>query len=437
MLHLDKLRPPQKPERFKLWLAGLVVIIGFLSTFLSRGIGDSYMVFLVALEGEFGWSRTALTGVYSVYMLATGFSAPFWGYCFDRFGPRATYVSGMLILGIDMLLASLSTSLWHFYITTGVLAGVASSALGMVPASNLISRWFSARRATVIAIAHAGFGLGLMVMLPLAQLSIDTAGWRHTYITMGAGLLILLPVVLVLPWRHLAAGSSAAMPSTAVATLFAPVSSGSGTRMRTSHGPTILQALATREFWLLVQVLFFTAAGMYGVLVQTVAYLVDLGLSPLRAAAIFGTSAMLSVIGVIASGIVCDLYGHRLTATVSFCGTALGIVALLAFSYETVTWFLLVYMFLFGLSQGARGPIVSTLTTRIFSGSSLGAIYGAIFLLMSVGAAAGAFGAGLLHDLTGSYRPTFILSIICIAVAAAPFWLSRRLGSHVWNLTDR
>ncbi|TWG96420.1 sugar phosphate permease [Mesorhizobium sp. J18] len=406
--------------------AVLVVVIGFFMTFVSRGLGDSFMVFLVALENEFGWSRSSLAGVYSVYMLAAGVSAPLWGYYFDRFGPRATYASGLLILGAVMVLAGRSTQIWQLYVTAGVLSGVAGSALGMIPASNLISRWFNDRRASVIAVAHAGIGMGIVVVVPLAQMSIDASGWRSTYALMGLVPLALLPVVLVMPWRRLAAGTPSPDPGSGLVEIADPDAAGRGAR----SGFTMRQALATTEFWLLVQVFFFTAAGMYGVMVQTVPYLISAGLTPLQAATAFGSSAMLSIFGVIAAGVLSDIYGYRFTATVSFCGTLLGIIALLVFSSLPTAWLLLTYVLLFGLSQGARGPIVSALTSWIFAGSSFGTIYGAIFMLMSLGGAVGGFGGGLLHDLSGSYLPGFAVSMLCVSVACSAFWMSARLGNQ-------
>ena len=42
----------------------------------GRGLGDTYTVFIVPLEREFHWTRSELTGVYSIYLLVNGFTAP-------------------------------------------------------------------------------------------------------------------------------------------------------------------------------------------------------------------------------------------------------------------------------------------------------------------------------------------------------------------------
>jgi len=82
---------------------------------------------------------------------------------------------------------------------------------------------------------------------------------------------------------------------------------------------------------------------------------------------------------------------------------------------------------MFGLSQGARGPIVSTMTTRIFRGSALSMIHGALWLAMSVGAAGGTLLAGIFYDTYESYLLGSSVSVMFIIVAALPFWVSDRL----------
>ena len=72
-------------------------------------------------------------------------------------------------------------------------------------------------------------------------------------------------------------------------------------------------------------------------------------------------------------------------------------------------------------AQGARGPIVSTMSNRIFAGRSAGTIYGTIYAAMSVGGAVGSLAGGILHDASGGYRAVFLMSLAAIALAAEPF----------------
>ena len=62
------------------------------------------------------------------------------------------------------------------------------------------------------------------------------------------------------------------------------------------------------------------------------------------------------------------------------------------------------------------------MSTRLFAGSQVGSIYGLIYACNAVGAALGSLMAGLLHDWTGSYRPSFVFSVCSLFIAGLPFW---------------
>jgi MFS family permease len=82
---------------------------------------------------------------------------------------------------------------------------------------------------------------------------------------------------------------------------------------------------------------------------------------------------------------------------------------------------------LFGIAQGARGPIVSSLCAKLFPGTGLATIYGTIYACMSVGAAVGSLISGVLHDVTGGYQASFVFAMLMVLIAIAPFWTSPAL----------
>lgn len=393
-------------------MAAGVLVLCFAFNFIGRGVGDTYMVFLLPLEKEFGWHRSQMTSVYSALMIVSGLAAPLGGMVFERWGPRVLYAGGLSLLGTGYFLASKVTALWQFYVCISLIGGLGIAAIGMVPAAALISRWFRKRMSTAIGLAYAGFGCGSLLIVPLAQTLIDADGWRHAYQVIGATLLVLLPVSLAVPWTTIRAG----LPSLVVPRY----------RVHAGVGP-VRAALRQRTFWRLVQVMFFTAVGMYLIIVQSVAYLVDVGFTPLEAATAFGAAGALSVLGVSSAGWLADRFGHRRAATVSFAGTFLGTSLLFAMSFGANLWLLAAYVLLFGICQGARGPLIAGLSARLFSGPGQATIYGVIFACMSVGSGIGALLAGVLHDLTAGYRAGFVLSMICVLLAAMPFWTSDAL----------
>lgn len=381
----------------------------FVLNMLGRGMGDTYAVFLLPLERDFGWTRSQVTGVYSVYLLVNGFTAPLVGLFFDRLGPRWVYGAGVACLGAAFVLASTLATLWQFYLFIGVLVGLAVSLNGMVPASALLSRWFRKRLSTAIGIAFSAVGAGTLVFVPLAQYLVTAYDWRTAYRGLGFALLALAPVVvLAFPWRAMQAGHPALQVARA---------KGAG------GGTTVREALRTRTFWSLSQIFFCTATAMFSMLVQLVAFFIDAGFSPLTAATAYGALGMLSAFSVMMSGPVAERFGYRQAATASFVGTGTGILLLVALTAAPSTLLLGAFVLVFGLCMGVRGPIVSSVSARLFAGPNVATIYGAIYATNALGAAFGAFMGGLLHDLTGGYVAGLALALVFVVLAALPFWM--------------
>jgi MFS family permease len=381
----------------------------FLFNLLGRGSGDTYAVFLLPLEREFGWARSQLTSVYSMYLLVGAFIAPLAGTLFDRFGPRATYGGGLACLAAAFFLASSLGNLWEFYLFVGVMIGVGVGLVGMVPASALLTRWYRARLSTAIGVAFSATGMGGLVFVPLAQALIGAYDWRSTYRILAALLLLAVPVALfAIPWKSFLAGLQDSVGA------------------RHARGPGegwgVRSAMGTRLYWALVQVFFFTAMAMFIVLVQAVVYLIDIGFSPITAATAYGITGMLSVASVSTSGLLAERFGFRQVVSASFAGTASGVLVLLALSYAPSVALLALFVLVFGLCMGVRGPIISAIATRHFAGPRVATIYGTIYSANAIGAAFGSLMGGVLHDLTGGYRTGFALSVCAVALAVAPFW---------------
>jgi predicted MFS family arabinose efflux permease len=381
----------------------------FALNMLGRGMGDTYTVFLQPIERDFGWSRSQLTSVYSVYLLVNGFIAPLVGLAFDRAGPRWVYTAGLATLGLAFALAGSLQNLWHFYLLVGAMVGVGVSMTGMVPASALLARWYRARLSIAIGIAFSGVGVGTVLLVPLAQALVSTWDWRTTYHALGAVLLVAAVLVpLVVPWRRFAAGDPALGPP-------APRPGAA------AGGWTLREAARTRVYRSLAAVFFCTAMGMFAVIVQLVVFLIDAGFSPLTAAAVFGIIGMLSALSVMSSGFVAERFGYRQTVTASFAGSMSGVMILLLISLWPSALLLAVFVPVFGLCMGVRGPIVSSVCTRTFAGPRVATIYGTIYSTNALGAAVGSLMGGILHDVTGGYAAACAFSLLCLAAAATPF----------------
>ena len=389
--------------------ATLVVILAFVMNLLSRGIGETFAVFLLPIESEMGWSRTTLAGIYAIYMGAHGLAAVVIGWFVDRVGPRVVYTIGLLAYGLAFLLAQFGTEPWHFYLTTGVMAGIAMTAIGMTTATVLITRWYHGPRARqlspAIGIAYSGMGAGVILWIPITNALIEMLGWRETYRTLGIILCVLAVIVYVLPWSKL---QLTPLPMSR----FGSVLGGS----KDGH---LRAALKTKMFWLLFVIMFITAVAMYLVGPQMVAYLVSVGFDSTVASLAFSINGFLTVFGIAGTGWLARYFGMKRVATISYAMSITAVILLACLTVLPVMALLALAILPLGLSQGARGPIVSVQASQAFSGQGLGAIYGAITMGVGLGGMSGAWLSGVFYDVTGGY----VLSYSCFR-CLCPSWVS-------------
>ena len=395
--------------------ATLVVILAFVMNLLSRGIGETFAVFLLPIESEMGWSRTTLAGIYAIYMGAHGLAAVVIGWFVDRVGPRVVYTIGLLAYGLAFLLAQFGTEPWHFYLTTGVMAGIAMTAIGMTTATVLITRWYHGPRARqlspAIGIAYSGMGAGVILWIPITNALIEMLGWRETYRTLGIILCVLAVIVYVLPWSKL---QLTPLPMSR----FGSVLGGS----KDGH---LRAALKTKMFWLLFVNMFITAVAMYLVGPQMVAYLVSVGFDSTVASLAFSINGFLTVFGIAGTGWLARYFGMKRVATISYAMSITAVILLACLTVLPVMALLALAILPLGLSQGARGPIVSVQASQAFSGQGLGAIYGAITMGVGLGGMSGAWLSGVFYDVTGGYILSYCVSVVCALMGVGLFWMIR------------
>jgi MFS family permease len=364
-----------------------------------------------------GWSRTTLAGIYAIYMGAHGLAAVVIGWFVDRVGPRVVYTIGLLAYGLAFLLAQFGTEPWHFYLTTGVMAGIAMTAIGMTTATVLITRWYHGPRARqlspAIGIAYSGMGAGVILWIPITNALIEMLGWRETYRTLGIILCVLAVIVYVLPWSKL---QLTPLPMSR----FGSVLGGS----KDGH---LRAALKTKMFWLLFVIMFITAVAMYLVGPQMVAYLVSVGFDSTVASLAFSINGFLTVFGIAGTGWLARYFGMKRVATISYAMSITAVILLACLTVLPVMALLALAILPLGLSQGARGPIVSVQASQAFSGQGLGAIYGAITMGVGLGGMSGAWLSGVFYDVTGGYVLSYSVSVVCALAGVGLFWMMREV----------
>ncbi len=385
----------------------ILALCFFLSAF-GRGIGDAFTVFLLPVSSTFGWDRAEVVSIYSLASMAGALASPFIGKLLDRFGPRVTYSLGLLLIAVACLAAADAQALWQFQVSLGICVGVGSSSIGLVPNSILLARWFSKGLSTATAVVYSAMGGGVLLLLPLSQFAIDRLGWRGTYFAYGVATLVLLAALSLLPWRRIAAGSP-------------DIPQVESKAEADNSGWTLVSAVRHHAFWALYSTYFFTAIGMYSVSAQVVAYLIDVGFSPIQAATAWGFSGIVLVVGMMSISWLDRVIGRRPSILISYALSLTGIVLLWLLRLHPNIWLLAGFVLTFGSMVGSRGPLITATAMKIYRGQRVGTIFGTLTVGIGLGAAIGSWSGGLIHDLTGHYEAVFAFALVNTILGMAPF----------------
>ena len=393
-----------------------LVVLTFAMNLIARGVPETFAVFLLPVQKGLGVSRADITLTYSVYMLAYGLSGPFAGQLIDRLGARVAYAFGLRASACGYLLAGFATELWHYLVTVGLLGGLGAACARHDRGLALCSaRWFTSRIGSIMSLPYAAIGAGMLILPPLTQVLISLYDWRTAHMILGAGVLMALPLVMLLPLGRMTAG----LRGVALA----------AHRHRGQRGRALDDLGGPAHQRLLGPVcrLSLHLGGSLQRVPHSVAYLVERGFDPLVAASAFGFAGMLSAIGIVSRRLgVGPLrpLGRRPCSPMSSPSSASSSLSLVSLWPSLALVY--AFVFFFGLMQGARGPIIVAMIAVLFPGG-VGAIYGTLSVAQGVGAGFGSWLSGYLYEVTGGYIVSFMLAICGSLAGLSTFWVVRSL----------
>src|SRR5437773_5888149 len=360
------------------------IVVAASATIVCVALGCLFAlgVFLAPIERAMGWSRGAISTVALLNWIAMGLGSFFWGALSDRIGGRGVAVGGGFLLGLGLVLASQAQALWQFSLSFGFLVGFAAGAF-YAPLTATTTRWFTARRRLAGALASAGLGLGILIVAPLARALTSAWDWRVAMLVLGdLAWLVIVPVALLL--REPATGAVASDDAEPGA----------------QRDYTTRQVLAAPQFWAIALTHFACCAAHSGPIFHMVTHATDQGIGPMVAATALGVSGLASIAGRIGGGLLADRFGAKSTLLAGLALQA-AMIVLYLFVREVGLFYLLAIVF--GVAYGGVMPLYALVTREYFGEKVMGAAYGGVFLVSTLGMGLGSFAGGVLYDRLGSY----------------------------------
>ncbi len=347
------------------------------------------VVALKPIAVEFGGTRSAASMAYAVTMIGFGLGGIMMGRWSDRAGVMWPCLAGTVFLALGFLLAAQATTLWQLYLAQGLLIGLLGNAALFAPLVADITLWFRRRRGIAVAIVASGNYLAGVVWPPIVQNYIDATDWRATYTGIGIFCLLAMPpFCLILRRRPMAVLAMEAGASAAAARPLRLAPNGLHVLLCVA-GIACCVAMAMPQ-------------------VHIVAYASDLGHAAQRGAEMLALMLGTGIISRLVFGWISDSIGGLATLLV---GSSLQALTLFLFMFADSLTGLYLMSALFGLSQGGIVPAYAIIVRRYFVAGQTGWRIAMVLAMTLLGMALGGWLAGLLYDLTGSYRLAFINAV--------------------------
>ena len=393
-------------------VARLIVALA-LMTFGGSAMYASVLV-LEPAALEFGTGRGAASMPYGLYMLGFGTGGVVLGRVADRFGILLPAIAGSLALPTGLFAAAHAESIVTFCLALGVLSGFLGASFTFAPMVSDVSHWFSARRGLAVGIVISGSYVAGALWPPVLQHWFDDQGWRATFVDLAwLNAVCMLPLCLVLAPRPQLEDDHDTTPQ--------------GRTSRFPERPLGFSRTGLQCLVCLAGVGCCVAMAMPQV--HIVPYALDLGFPAKRGAEMLAIMLGFGIVSRVASGWLSDRIGGLRTLLL---GSTLQCLVLVWLMLADTLPMLYLAAAAFGLSQGGIVPSYAIIVRSFFPASQAGSRIGLALLFTIGGMALGAWLAGVLYDLTGSYTASYLnaigFNVLNMAIAAD---LLRRAGRTV------
>lgn len=399
---MNRKRKKEKSTENRFFYGWIVVGIAALGVFFS-GPGQTYgvSVFIDHYIKEFGWSRSFISSLYSTGTLVAGFLLFAIGHCIDWLGhrrmiPLIAFSFGLACLWMSIVLHP-AMLLGGFFLIR--LLGQGSMTLS---SNTLVPQWFEAKRGRALSFMALGSALSASVLPPLNTYIIENYGWRFGW-QFWAVLLIffMAPLALVLIRNKpediglLPDGKKNKKPLNAEEAL-----------QEENKYWTVGEARQTRTFWLLLFCMFVPSMVNTGITFHLISILGEHGISPIVAASVLSTMALVVLPMSFVAGYILDkVITHHLLALVFI----MHFIMVLCLLFVQKPWMAFLFGGFWGGIVAFESMTFNYVWPSYYGRKNLGSIRGFAMVCTVIGSAFGPLPFGIAYDLFHGYNEIILL----------------------------
>ena len=365
-----------------------------MSTTVFQGTGT----FFVALERNFGWNRTTLSGAFSLSRAEGALLGPLEGFLVDRLGTRTMVSIGFITMGLAFVFYSQIQNVFQFYIAYLAIS-LGSGIGGWIAVVTMVNNWFIRKRAIAMALAVSGIQFGGF-LVPVMAWGIESHGFRQTLLGIGIVLIaVAIPASRLIRNRPeeygLLPDGQPVIASSASETAASKVDDNAGSR-----DMTLREALRSVAFWVVAVSRTASVVSIVSLAVHLVPKLVDSGLTLITANFVVMFYTLLALPSGFIAGYLADRTSKKAVLFVCMLMQAAA-VAIIAVS-DSLPMALL-FAVLWGTGFGGRVPLLTAILGDFFGRKHFGSILGMNLVPSNIAMIVAPLFAGFMFDLKQSY----------------------------------
>lgn len=384
-------------------------------------MSSTLSVFLKPLTEDLAVSRGTFSLLRSGEILIGAAMAPIVGPMVDRYGGRWLMAGGALAAGIGLVAMSQVSAFWQFLILRWTLVSVGGVFMCHMVVSVTVSRWFVHKRGRAIAMASLGQGFS-KVLIPVVTATLFVwVGWRFTWAIFGAITLVIVLIPALIFMRRSPEDLGLKPDGVAASALGndAPKPKLDAKANKTISADDVVwtwqEVIRTQTFWIICFIYGMANVGIAGLNLHVFAYVTDIGFSTIVAATVLSIIASTQLGSTLVWGFISERMEVRRSSMLMFLIQAIGLGLVLAINQIVGLY---AGFFLYGVGLGGGWVLQELIWANYFGRVSLGMVRGLGILVTHAFGAAGAPFFGFVHDLTGSYRSSFLTFVIALLLSA-------------------
>jgi MFS family permease len=406
-------QPPVKTRFFYGWI--LVLIAGLTLFFSGPGQTYSVSMFIDSYINEFGWTRSTVSGMYSLGTLAAGMVMSIIGNLFDKYGHRKMSTLVATLFGIACLYMSLVNSIPMLFIGFFLVRMLGQGSMSLI-GSTLIPQWFIKKRGFALSLVSL-FGALSLALIPIINTwIIQNYDWR-----LGWRVWAILLWVLVAPVVYFFIRTR-------------PEDVGlypdnqqheyeNESNILEENSWTLKEAMKTSAFWIIVYATIVPSAIITGCVFHQISILGEAGLTPEKVALI---SAVISIVRfpflLLAGRLADKIQLRKLLAA----GQILVLAMLVSLLFANSVPIVVLYGALMGVQMAIQGLVLGVIWPDYYGRKHLSTIRGATMMVGVIGSALGPLPFGYAYDVFGSYQEIILVSMLFALVGTVVSLMAKK-----------